>query len=107
MAQLVQGDVAQGDVLLQLRCPGDPVAQALGQDQRVVAQAQCELGHVLGGLGGAAADGERDVLRAEGVARRDAGGAGGGVTAGAGSGDAHGDVPVAAVVRCFFRGGFG
>ena len=86
MAQLVQGDVAQGHVLLQLGGAGDPVAQALGQDQGVVAQAEGELGGVLGGLGGAAADRERDVLRAEGVARRDAGGAGVGVSAGAGGG---------------------
>ena len=86
VAQFVQGDVAEGDVLFELRRAGDPVAQALGQDQGVVAQAQGELGDVFARLRGAAADGQRDVFRAEGVAGRDAGGAGGAVTAGAGTG---------------------
>ena len=47
VAQLVQGDVAQGNVLFELGGAGDPVAQALGQDQGVVAQAQGEFGGVL------------------------------------------------------------
>jgi hypothetical protein len=40
VAQLVQGDVAQGHVLLQLGGAGDPVAQALGEDQGVVAESE-------------------------------------------------------------------
>ena len=81
MAQFVQGDVAEGDVLFELRGAGDPVAQPLGQDQGVVTQAQRELGSVLARLRGAAADGERNVLRTEGVAGGDAGGAGRGLAA--------------------------
>jgi hypothetical protein len=100
VAQLVQGDVAQGHVLLQLRGAGDPVAQALGEDQGVVAQAQRVLGHVLGGPGQAGADLERDVLRAERVARRDAGGAGRPVAAGTCARDADGDVAVACGLLC-------
>ena len=102
MAQLVQGDVAQGDVLLQLGGAGNPVAQALGEDQGVVAQAQGVLGDVLAGLGGAAADRRGDVLRAQGVAGGDARGAGRGAAA-AGTRDADGDVAVAARFcrRCF------
>ncbi len=104
MAQLVQGDVAQGDVFLELRGAGDPVAQALGQDQGVIAQAQGELRGVRV-RGGAAADGQGNVLRAEGVAGRDAGGAGAAVPAGSGAADADGDVAVAAVG--LFGGFFG
>ncbi len=74
VAQLVQGDVAQGHVLLQFGAAGDPVAQPLREDQGVVPQAQRVLGHILCGLGQAGADLERDVLRTEGVAGSDAGG---------------------------------
>ena len=36
MAKLVQGDVCQGDILLQLRSSRDPPAELLGKDQRIV-----------------------------------------------------------------------
>ena len=85
VAQLVQRDVAQGDVLFELGCPGNPVAQALGQDQGIVAQAEGQFGDVLARFRGAAADGQGNVLGPEGVARRDARGAGGALAAAAGS----------------------
>lgn len=71
MAEQVQGDVAQGHVLLELRGTGNPPAQALGQDQRVVTEPQRVLGDVRGSPGAR----RGNVLRAQGVARRDAGGA--------------------------------
>ena len=72
VAEQVQPDVAQGDVLLQLRCTGDPPAQALGQHQGVVTQVQRVVRHILRGrdpgradlLGG---DGDAGALLGGGV----------------------------------------
>jgi hypothetical protein len=38
LPEQVERDVAERDVLLQLRCPRDPLTQSLRQDQRVVAE---------------------------------------------------------------------
>ena len=47
LAQQVQRDIAQRDVLLDLRGPGDPFAQSLGEDERVIAEPEN-----VGGEGG-------------------------------------------------------
>ena len=54
----VQGNVAQGNVFLELGSSGDPPAQALSQHQGIVPEAQGILGDRLGRL----ATGARDVL---------------------------------------------
>lgn len=68
MAQLVEGDVAQRHILFQLRRTGNPVCQALGQDQRVITKAQRVVGHVLTGFRGTLLCGQGDVLGPECVA---------------------------------------
>ena len=47
LAEQVEGDVGQRDVLLDLRCAGDPLPQPLRQDQRVVTEPE----HVVGQSG--------------------------------------------------------
>ncbi len=46
MAEQVEGDVAQGHVLLELGSAGYPRAQLLREDQRVVAETKRVLRHV-------------------------------------------------------------
>ena len=57
MAEQVEGDVAERDILLQLGGAGDPGTELLRQDQGVVAEAPCVLGDV-GGDGGCSGAGE-------------------------------------------------
>ena len=51
MAEEVEGDVAEGDVLLELRGAGDPAGQLLGQDEGVIAQPERVLRDVRTGDG--------------------------------------------------------
>ncbi|GAA1238198.1 hypothetical protein GCM10009588_15170 [Microbacterium phyllosphaerae] len=55
MAEQIEGDVAERDVLFELRCAGDPFAELLREDQGVVPEPQRVLGDVGGCCGGACA----------------------------------------------------
>ena len=57
MAEQVEGDVAESDILFELRSVGYPRPELLREDQRVIPQPQCVLGDI-GGRGATISAGE-------------------------------------------------